>query len=72
MVNFDEYLTNLENDGYTVIAVLPDDDNPYSKFVVVEDSNGNKSTKHVILTGYTDIKDDNGNLTGVDEDWEEV
>ena len=72
MVNFDEYLKNLGDNGYTVIAVLPDNDNPYSKFVIVQDSNGNKSTKHIILSGYTDIKNDDGNLVGVEEDWIEV
>ena len=72
MVNFDDILTDLENNGYTIISILPDDNNSYSKFVIVQDSNGNKATKHYVLSDYTDIKDSNGNVTGVDEDWVEV
>ena len=72
MVNFDEYLDNLENNGYTIIAILQADDDPYTKFVVVEDSNGNKETRKVVLQGYRDITDENGNVIGVEEEWVEV
>lgn len=72
MVNFDDVLNDLENNGYTIVSVQPDDDNPYSKYVVVQDSNGNISTKHYVLSGYTDIKDSNGNVIGVDENWVEA
>ncbi len=72
MVNFEDILEDLENNGFTIISIQPDDDDPYSKYVIVEDSNGNKTTKHYVLSGYKEITDDNGNIIGVDEDWTEV
>jgi len=72
VMNFEDILENIENNGYTVVAIMPDDDNPYSKYIVVQDANGNTVTKHYVLSGYTEIKDENGNVIGLDENWVEV
>ena len=70
-MKFEDVLDNLVNDGYTIIAVLPNDD-LYKRNVIVKDSNGNQTTKSYVLTGFTDIKDSNGNVVGAEEDWQEV
>ena len=70
-MRFEDILADLEAQGYTIVAILPNED-PYKRQVIVKDTNGNQMIKNYVLAGFVDIKDDSNNVIGVDEDWVEV
>ena len=71
MTKFEDILDNLVNSGYTIVAILSNDD-PYKRTVIVKDSTGTQTIKHYALVGFTEVTDANGNVIGVEEDWQEV